>query len=78
MSARICALIAAKVSPSVPWPKLKKTLRAQIEKNPAAKIDYIEFFDPETLQPASTARRGTQLALAVFVGKTRLIDNARL
>jgi len=30
------------------------------------------------LSPVSKVTRGTQMALAVFVGKTRLIDNARL
>jgi pantoate--beta-alanine ligase len=57
---------------------LRKTLREQIEKNPAAKIDYIEFFDPDTLKPVAKAEKGVQMALAVFVGKTRLIDNALL
>jgi pantothenate synthetase len=38
----------------------------------------VEFFDPDTLRPATKVTRGVQLALAVFVGKTRLIDNARL
>jgi pantoate--beta-alanine ligase len=57
---------------------LKASLRADIERNPAAKVDYIEFFDPDTLQPVSSVKRGAQIALAVFVGKTRLIDNARL
>jgi pantoate--beta-alanine ligase len=58
--------------------ELKSMLRAEIEKNPAARVDYIEFFDPDTLQPVATVKRGAQMALAVFVGKTRLIDNARL
>jgi pantoate--beta-alanine ligase len=57
---------------------LKKTLREEIEKNPAARVDYIEFFDPETLRPVSKVTKGTLMALAVFVGKTRLIDNALL
>ena len=58
--------------------ELKELLRAQIEKNPTAKVDYIEFFDPDTLKPVSLVKRGAQMALAVYVGKTRLIDNARL
>ncbi|HEY9174255.1 MAG TPA: pantoate--beta-alanine ligase, partial [Verrucomicrobiae bacterium] len=41
-------------------------------------LDYVEFFDPETLAPVSQVSRGTHLALAVFIGQTRLIDNARL
>jgi pantoate--beta-alanine ligase len=43
-----------------------------------AKLDYIEFFHPTTLEPAKRVGRGTHLALAVFLGKTRLIDNGRL
>ncbi len=41
-------------------------------------MDYIEFFNPETLSPVSQAAPGVQMALAVFVGKTRLIDNDTL
>ena len=44
----------------------------------SARLDYVEFFDPETLAPVAAGRRGTHMALAVFIGKTRLIDNARL
>lgn len=58
--------------------RLKKQLRALIEQQPDARVDYIEFFDPETLQASARVGRGMHLALAVFVGKTRLIDNARL
>jgi len=42
------------------------------------RVDYIAFFDPHTLQPVKRVTRGTHLALAVRVGGTRLIDNARL
>jgi pantoate--beta-alanine ligase len=58
--------------------QLKKDLQQFITAAPLARLDYVEFFDPETLQPATQAKRGTQMALAVFFGKTRLIDNARL
>jgi pantoate--beta-alanine ligase len=58
--------------------ELKHDLAALIERQPAARVDYIEFFDPRTLQPVQGVFRGAHLALAVFVGKTRLIDNARL
>ena len=57
---------------------MKKDLRSFITVAPLARLDYVEFFDPETLQPVKEVRRGTQMALAVFFGKTRLIDNARL
>lgn len=57
---------------------LKKELAALIATQPAARLDYVEFFDGETLQPATAVTRGTHMALAVFIGKTRLIDNAVL
>ena len=62
----------------IPASRLKAELRWLIETRPAARVDYLEFFDPETLQPVANATRGIQMALAVFVGKTRLIDNAAL
>jgi len=55
---------------------LKNQLRELIEHQAAARVDYIEFFDPATLQPLASVQRGSHLALAVFIGKTRLIDNA--
>lgn len=62
----------------IPTGTLQKELRRQIERNPSAKVDYIAFFDPDTLQPRTIVGKGAQMALAVFVGKTRLIDNALL
>ena len=41
-------------------------------------IGYIEFFNPKTLAPVKQVERGTHMALAVYFGKTRLIDNSRL
>ncbi len=57
---------------------LRKRLVKEIQRQPAAKVDYIEFFHPETLEPLARVAKGSQMALAVFIGKTRLIDNARL
>ena len=62
----------------LPAGKLKKQLQSLISRQPDTRADYIEFFHPATLEPVSTVRRGTHLALAVFVGKTRLIDNGSL
>jgi pantoate--beta-alanine ligase len=62
----------------VPVPKLKACVRQIVKTVPAARLDYVEYFDPETLTPVRTVSRGTHMALAVFVGKTRLIDNAKL
>ena len=45
---------------------------------PLARIDYVELVDAETLRQVETIRPNSLLALAVFFGKTRLIDNSRL
>jgi pantoate--beta-alanine ligase len=65
-------------SKMIPAAKLKADLKKLVEAEPDAKMDYVEFFEPDTLSPVSKVKRGTHLALAVYVGKTRLIDNARL
>jgi pantoate--beta-alanine ligase len=62
----------------IPATRLKAELKRFIERAPAARVDYVEFFEPDTLVPVPSVTRGTQMALAVFLGKTRLIDNARL
>ena len=56
--------------------RLKAELEKLIEREPDARLDYAEFFDPETLVPVGKVEGGDHMALAVFVGKTRLIDNA--
>jgi pantoate--beta-alanine ligase len=75
------ALQAAKravAKKAVPAAQLKKDLAEFITAAPLARLDYVEFFDPETLQPVAQVKRGAHMALAVYFGKTRLIDNARL
>jgi pantoate--beta-alanine ligase len=57
---------------------LKKHLEHFIAAQPEARLDYLEIFDPHTLQRVKTAQIGAQMALAVFFGRTRLIDNAAL
>lgn len=52
--------------------------RNAISEAPLARIDYIEVVDAETLQPVETVARNSVLVLAVYFGKTRLIDNIRL
>jgi len=56
------------------------TLRAEMEAGllaePLARPDYIEVVDPLTLERIERADRGALLALAVWIGGTRLIDNA--
>jgi pantoate--beta-alanine ligase len=75
------ALQAAKkavAKQSIAAAKLKKNVQQFITAAPLARLDYVEFFDPETLEPVAHVKRGTHMALAVFVGKTRLIDNSEL
>ncbi len=69
---------AAVAKKTVPAAKLKKDLACFITAAPLARLDYVEFFEPETLEPVTQVRRGTHMALAVFFGKTRLIDNTQL
>jgi len=57
---------------------LKSELKAFIEREPQARVDYVEFFEPNTLVPVKSVKRGTHMAVAVFIGKTRLIDNAEM
>jgi pantoate--beta-alanine ligase len=52
--------------------------RNVINEAPLAQIDYVEPVDGETLQPVEMAGPNSVLLLAVFFGKTRLIDNIRL
>jgi pantoate--beta-alanine ligase len=57
---------------------LKQELRRLIALEPEARLDYIAFFDPDNLEPSREIKPGTHMALAVFIGKIRLIDNAKL
>jgi len=54
---------------------LKSKLKEFIESYPYTKVQYIEFVHPETLKEVERVDEPTLLALAVFVGKARLIDN---
>ncbi len=55
--------------------KIRKTVRDFILSHPYTKIDYIELRDPKNLIEKKEISGPTLLALAVFVGQTRLIDN---
>ena len=52
--------------------------REVINEAPLARIDYLEVVDAATLQPVEIVGANSVLLLAVFFGKTRLIDNIRL
>lgn len=55
--------------------KLAATVREKIETASLARIDYVEIVDLDNLQPSLTIEPRSLLAVAVFFGKTRLIDN---
>lgn len=57
---------------------LKRRIAAFCRRFPLARLDYVEIFDPVTLTPVKLAKPGSRLALAVFLGDTRLIDNGPL
>lgn len=50
-------------------------MRAMIGREPLARIDYVSIVDGETLGPLSALSGRFLIALAVFIGRTRLIDN---
>jgi pantoate--beta-alanine ligase len=55
-----------------------KRLAKMVQSRPEARIDYVTFFDPVTLEPLKKVTEGAHMALAIYIGKTRLIDNGRL
>jgi len=54
--------------------KVKAAMRRLIRKT-SGRIDYVEMVDTDELRPVRTIKGETLVALAVFFGKTRLIDN---
>jgi pantoate--beta-alanine ligase len=56
--------------------KIRNVMTAIIKTIPGNRIDYVEIADPETLENMGRIKnRPVLIALAVYVGKTRLIDN---
>ncbi len=55
--------------------KLISEMRAELQTEPMADIDYVEIVDGLTMQPIPALREGDVVALAVRIGTTRLIDN---
>jgi pantoate--beta-alanine ligase len=49
-----------------------------IASEPVAKLDYFAIVNADTLEPVGTVSRGTLVAVAAWVGTTRLIDNMLL
>jgi pantoate--beta-alanine ligase len=68
-------LLAAKDSGKKSAKEIIDLTRKIISEAPLARIDYIEMVDARTLQPIEFVKSNSLLALAVYFGKTRLIDN---
>ena len=54
---------------------IKKAMIEKIESEPLAKIDYVEIVDGLSMQPVDKIEGSILAAMAVYIGKTRLIDN---
>ena len=55
--------------------KVVEAMKKNIETEPLAKIDYVEAVDALSLAPVDQLEGTCMLAMAVYIGKTRLIDN---
>lgn len=53
-------------------------VRAEIEKEPLAEVEYVSAVDSLSMEPVETVGKGTLIAIAVRIGQTRLIDNCVL
>ncbi len=58
--------------------RIKGLVKEYIEKFPYNKVQYVEIVDSENLKPVERIEGEVLIALAVFVGTTRLIDNRRI
>lgn len=52
--------------------------KGTIAEEPAVRLDYFEIVNPDTLDPVGNISRGALVAVAAYVGPTRLIDNLPL
>jgi pantoate--beta-alanine ligase len=57
---------------------IETAVRTHLEQVPNLRIDYVQLVDVESLQPMTIVDRPALLAVAVFLGKTRLIDNIQI
>lgn len=55
--------------------KVREAIIEHMETEPLAKVDYVEIVDAENLEPVETIDAPVLVATAVYIGKTRLIDN---
>ncbi len=58
--------------------RLREAMREVIGAEPLARLDYVSVADPETMQELNRVEGRALLSLAVYIGRTRLIDNILL
>lgn len=58
--------------------KIRAAALAEIEAVPQARLEYLEIVDADSLEPLEKINRPARMAMAVWMGETRLIDNAPL
>lgn len=55
--------------------KVKAAIIQNMETEPLAKVDYVEIVNPDSLENIDIIKGKALIATAVYIGKTRLIDN---
>ena len=55
--------------------QLQASLRSKLDREPLARVDYAEIVDAMTFEPVVRVSKPCYVLLAVFIGKTRVIDN---
>ncbi|MGN1267877.1 MAG: pantoate--beta-alanine ligase [Dorea sp.] len=63
------------IKPGMMAEDVLQEMRAIIREEPLAKIDYVSMVDALTMQPVEKVENNVLIAMAVYIGKTRLIDN---
>lgn len=55
--------------------KVKDVIMEELCKEPLARVDYVEVVDADSIEPIKELKGNVLVAIAVYIGKTRLIDN---
>lgn len=55
--------------------KVKDVIMEELCKEPLARVDYVEVVDADSIEPVKELKGNILVAIAVYIGKTRLIDN---
>ena len=75
---RRALLTAEAAGGSIPPEQIRRQVADIISRSPLARIDYVEVVDADTLAEPGPESRALVVAVAVFFGKTRLIDNVEI